>query len=676
MNQMVELFKMQYLMKFLDSSGIGSKSLFTILLLLGYDQVVKFLPQLIQLLTLWFHTLWLPQQVNSIDPCVLQTVQPPSTKSIKAFIQFERATDGKLSDPRIDAVLYHVCTLPEVRSLRYNGVEMIPNFKDALLIETDIWFELMTQHAPPPNTTSSHGPKQESIVYRLSTYDHDILWLHRFVEQAIETFEQEKRNNLGSEQYYFDMIGTSSNQYKHVASPGTVCFAKSKFVSNRSLQNVYIHQIEDLKRRVDFFLKRRDWYDAKGIPHTLGIVMYGVPGCGKTSTIKAIANETKRHIFNLLLSEIKTKEALKDLFYKDEVNVILDGKLQVLNIPLKHRLYVIEDIDAMNSIVLKRSADQLKKEQEHALKVEAELELLKQTQGEMMARSMLKGKDESNADKLDLATLLNVLDGVRETPGRIMILSTNYPERLDEALLRPGRFDMMLEFEKHSCAVLEQHLEKHYDTELTSKQKFLITRPSLEKKWTPAEVSQILFRRIGDLDGAIQDLYMETPERLFRFSQVQVVEEEQKEQQSTSLEELLKDSTVEKEQPETIIEESFIETVAETSIEPTLPHQVLPDPVEVFKDCVFSTDSVLFGIHGSMGLLSANDTGFPAVKQASSYPTIELPSHASFLAGQQDGTSCALLPEQLGCIPADQFGFAAANEDAEPMLDDFFPTIQ
>jgi len=675
MNQMMELFKMQYLMKFLDSSGSGHKSLFTIFLLLGYDQLVKYLPQLIQFLTLWFHANFFLQQQTKLqqqDPLLLQTVQPPPTKTIKAFIQFERATEGKLADPRIDAVLYHVCTLPEVRSLRYNGVEMIPNFKDALLIETDIWFELLTQQTQqPPVTSSSHGPKQESIIYRLSTYDHDILWLHRFVEQAIEIFEQEKRNNLGSEQYYFDMIGTSSNQYKHVASPGTVCFAKSKFVSNRSLQNVYIHQIEDLKRRVDFFLKRRDWYDAKGIPHTLGIVMYGVPGCGKTSTIKAIANETKRHIFNLLLSEIKTKESLKDLFYKDDVNVILDGKLQVLNIPLKHRLYVIEDIDAMNSIVLKRSADQLKKEQEHALKVEAELELLKQTQGEMMARSMMKGKDESNTDKLDLATLLNVLDGVRETPGRIMILSTNYPERLDEALLRPGRFDMMLEFEKHSCAVLQQHLEKHYDTILTSSQKCLITCPSLEKKWTPAEVSQILFRRIGDLDGAIQDLCKEDPTKLFRFSQVQVTQEEQKDQQSTSLEELLRDSD-EKEQLETLIEEPLVESTIESISEFTLPVQVRPTPEEVFKDCTFSTDSVLFGIHGTMGLLSANDTGFPAIKQAPSYPTIELPSHASFLAGQQDGTSCALLPEQLGCIPADQFGFAAANEDAEPMLDDFF----
>jgi hypothetical protein len=651
-NQIMELFKMQYLMKFIESSS-GSKSFLTMCLLLGYDQFVKYIPYLIQLLNIWFTAIFYP--INSKDqlnqePFLLQTVQPPATKTMKAFIQFERATEGKLADLRIDAVLYHVCNLPEVRSLRYNGVEMIPNFKDSLLIETDIWFELLTQYTnqQPPPSTSNTTLKQESIVYRLSTYDHDILWLHRFVEQAMEAFEQEKRNKLGSEQYYFDMIGSSSQNRS--ATQGTVSFTKSKFVSNRSLQNVYIKQIDDLQKRVDFFLKRRDWYDTKGIPHTLGIVMYGVPGCGKTSTIKAIANETKRHIFNLLLSEIKTKDALKELFYNDQVAVVIDGKLEILNIPLKQRLYVIEDIDAMNSIVLKRSPEQLKQEQEHKLKVEAEMELLKQTQGELMARNMMKGKEDATTDKLDLATLLNVLDGVRETPGRIIVLSTNYPERLDEALLRPGRFDMMLEFEKHSCSVLKQHLEKHYDTTLTVKQDALIMRPSLEKKWTPAEVSQILFRRIGDLDGAIQDLYVEDPALLFRFSCLQNQEKEQ----STNLEDLLKSEEQETQKTQEIQE------THELPVEVADIESVVPTAEEVFKDCSFQTSSILFGIHADMGLLSANDTGLPTLKQFS-IPEIDI--HYD------------LPQDQLGFLPADQFGLAAANEGEEPSLDDFFPSL-
>jgi SpoVK/Ycf46/Vps4 family AAA+-type ATPase len=527
MNQMLEMFKMQYLMKFLDGGNQvrGGGSLTTMFVLLGYDQLVKYFPGLIQLVWAWIMVKLYGKvtEKDKREPLLLPATQPPpATKSIKAFIQFERHPD-KASDPRIDAVIYHVCNLPDVRSLRYNGVEMIPNFKDTLMIENDIWFEIINPNtASMPFSSGSGGVKegkQEPILYRLSTYDHDITWLHKFVDQTIDRYEQEKKNKLGSETYYFDQLATSSDIHRSPYGSKITMFTKSKFTSNRTLNNVYLRQIEELKQRVEFFIRRRDWYDSKGIPHTLGIVMYGVPGCGKTSTIKGIANETKRHIFNISLSEIKTKESLKDLFYNEQVHILQDGKTEVLTIPLKHRLYVIEDIDAMESVVIKRSAEQLKREEEKKLKLEAEMEILKQTQGQAMALSMMGGKKDDDKDKLDLATLLNVLDGVRETPGRIIVLSTNYPERLDEALLRPGRFDMMLEFEKHSCAVLQQHIEKHYDIQLNAKQLKDVYNSKLEKKWTPAEVSQVLFRRIGDVDGAIRDLLYEDPAKLFKFSQ-------------------------------------------------------------------------------------------------------------------------------------------------------------
>ncbi len=536
---MLELFKMQYLMKFMNGDGQGGKtggaSILSMAILMGFDQAVKYIPFFIASIWFWLQGtamgLWAFQQLGirnpkkdePLMPLPTQTPPPPQ-KSIRAFIQFERHPE-KATDSRIDAVMYHVCTLPDVRSLRYNGVEMIPNFKDMLMIDSDVWFEIInpgSAQAPPllGLSGSSKEVRVEPILYRLTTYDHDITWLHKFVETSMERFEQEKKNKLGSETYYFDQV-TGGGQFINPTPRGTVLFTKSKFTSNRTLDNVYLKQIEELKQRVEFFMRRRDWYDSKGIPHTLGIVMYGVPGCGKTSTIKGIANETKRHIFNIALSEIKTKEALKDLFYNEQVKVILgDGKMEVLNIPLKHRLYVIEDIDAMNSVVIKRSADQMKAEEERKLRMEAEIEIIKRTQGETMARTMMAGKQDADADKLDLATLLNVLDGVRETPGRIIILSTNYPERLDEALLRPGRFDMMLEFEKHSPEVIKQHLEKHYDVILSEDQWDRINVKELHHKWTPAEVSQILFRRVADVDGAIDDFLKEDPKKLFKFSQL------------------------------------------------------------------------------------------------------------------------------------------------------------
>ena len=53
-------------------------------------------------------------------------------------------------------------------------------------------------------------------------------------------------------------------------------------------------------------------------------------------------------------------------------------------------------------------------------------------------------KPSSKSDKLDLSGLLNVLDGVVDTPNRILVMTTNHPEKLDPALIRPGRIDKKL----------------------------------------------------------------------------------------------------------------------------------------------------------------------------------------------------------------------------------------
>merc|ERR1712151_664740 len=47
----------------------------------------------------------------------------------------------------------------------------------------------------------------------------------------------------------------------------------------------------------------------------------------------------------------------------------------------------------------------------------------------------------SGSDKLNLSGILNALDGVVDSPNRILIMTTNHPEKLDPALIRPGRID-------------------------------------------------------------------------------------------------------------------------------------------------------------------------------------------------------------------------------------------
>ena len=425
----------------------------------------------------------------------------------KAIITYTRASIETPADQRVNAILSAVCNSASVSALRFNGFEYIPNFYEPLQIGKDIYFQLH----PPAEQTTSGSIKQssyniEQVVFDLYTTTGTIESIHEHVRDIVERYEHEKKNRLGNEIYYFDMV---VEEPKRGMPQKAASFRKSRFHTNRRLEHVYFTECAHLRRRLDFFLGRKDWYDRKGIPHTLGIVMHGEPGCGKTSTIKAIANETKRHIFNVLLSEIKTKEALKNLFFNDVV-MVHDGEMtQVLNIPVRNRIYIIEDIDRMESVVLRSNRSESSKSNglEDAKRKELE--------------NFLPGLKADDHDKLDLATLLNVLDGVRETPGRIIILSTNHPERLDEALLRPGRFDLIIHFKKHDRSILKQHVAEFYDAPLTEAEDHLLSDPCLDNKWTPAEVSQVLFRHIEDRGEACRVLIHEDPAVLFSLGRPQ-----------------------------------------------------------------------------------------------------------------------------------------------------------
>eukprot|EP00658_Telonema_sp_P-2_P037197 TRINITY_DN26775_c0_g1_i6.p1 TRINITY_DN26775_c0_g1~~TRINITY_DN26775_c0_g1_i6.p1 ORF type:complete len:253 (+),score=103.75 TRINITY_DN26775_c0_g1_i6:273-1031(+) len=64
--------------------------------------------------------------------------------------------------------------------------------------------------------------------------------------------------------------------------------------------------------------------------------------------------------------------------------------------------------------------------------------------GEWLSIAKLFSGDNTD-DSLSLDGLLTVLDGIVDTPGRILVMTTNHPEKLDPALLRPGRVNMQLE---------------------------------------------------------------------------------------------------------------------------------------------------------------------------------------------------------------------------------------
>jgi hypothetical protein len=110
--------------------------------------------------------------------------------------------------------------------------------------------------------------------------------------------------------------------------------------------------------------------------------------------------------------------------------------------------------------------------------------------------------DNISSEEINLSFLLNILDGVLETPGRILIMSSNYPERLDKALIRPGRIDLMIEFTKCSDKTIKEMLSSFFDI----KPVILSVYRFPEYQYTPAEVNQIMFQNIHSCDDAIRIL--------------------------------------------------------------------------------------------------------------------------------------------------------------------------
>ena len=470
---MADLMKTQMLLN-LTSRDIPLRKFF---MFQGFEMFLQYIPNLIPRIT---------HYCSRHKPMIqMQDTKQATITCERVFQSTTNKNTGNHS--RMDSVIHYISTIPAVKNLLcLTHHDYMPHDFEAIQLESDIYFELQDLR---------HNDGQiENVKFKLFCYNHDIQHLQQFVEKCNTEYERRMANKLGTSLYYFDMI-TQSKSKKSTQNPlptSHLMYTRHKFHTTRTFDNVFFEQKEGVQKHVDFFLNRKEWYEAKGIPYTLGFMFHGEPGCGKTSTIKAIANTARRHIINIHLAEIKSKEQLRHLFFNDEISVYDGMKTEKFVIPVHERLYVIEDIDAMGNAVLRREFKRI-------------VETKKTSED-----PWLKIKEEEEEEEIDLSFLLNLLDGTLESSGRILAISSNHPERIDRALIRPGRIDMIVNFRKCNREILQHMVNSFYDQTFED-----WTNDSLEYKWSPAEVNQILFRNFKSPELGIEELKTLTPHELY-----------------------------------------------------------------------------------------------------------------------------------------------------------------
>ncbi len=283
--------------------------------------------------------------------------------------------------------------------------------------------------------------------FHLFWFRGHLMWLHRDIAMNLQVVETIRLGALFAgrrvmEELMEGVVRHAGARRAHRLSLYTIDrwgeqwhLADSK--PRRSLESVVLD--EGVARRlhddIHEFFSRRDWYAQLGIPWRRGYLLHGPPGTGKTSVAYALAGELRLKLCTLSLTNPKLNDhTLADLLQRTP----------------PRSLILIEDVDAF-----------------------------------------FRERDKQDARiEVSFSGLLNALDGVAAQEGRIVVLTTNHRERLDPALIRPGRIDVEVELGNASTTQLQGLLLRFHPGAGERTARLAADYPS--GALSPAQVQQIL----------------------------------------------------------------------------------------------------------------------------------------------------------------------------------------
>jgi hypothetical protein len=369
------------------------------------------------------------------------------------------------------------------------GVYMV-NQRDRFLISekyqiyaiTEVSSEQEENEDKDSNKKTKYSNQIDKIKIEVFSYKSDIEQIKNYIDIITNQYLDYIENIRQNKRFIYSLTNNTYQETKFEM------WAETLFTTTSSFKNLFFEDKNYFLNTLQFFLNNKEWYVKKGIPYTLGIGLHGPPGTGKTTLIKALAAETERDIIIISLKLIKTKKQLDSIYFEERYNA--DNKKN--SITFDKKIIVFEDIDCIGDIVKcreKKKKDELSDNMDNQTNINTLIENLANNfyQNDKQSEKVVNmGKFPSNEEPITLDDILNLWDGIRETPGRILIISSNYYNELDKALTRPGRIDISLKLSFASYSIIKQIYEHLFEEiitidELTGIQEFFYTPAELVK---------------------------------------------------------------------------------------------------------------------------------------------------------------------------------------------------
>lgn len=251
--------------------------------------------------------------------------------------------------------------------------------------------------APDKDKKHSWGDVEATESYTVKVYSGDHQRLQAFMDEMLIFRRTEEKKFW---------IYTWDGYWQQSASPARRRPMNTVYMSDKLKADT----IADMQK----FIDSEEWYAARGIPYRRGYLFYGPPGTGKTTFSVALASHLNRNVYCMNLSSVGGDISLVKAFSLAPENAVI----------------LLEDIDAFDATRRREDDDD-----EEETPVEGSFD-----------HPNSGGADPiKTIGGITISGLLNAVDGVVATEGRILIMTTNHIDKLDPALIRSGRIDSRIE---------------------------------------------------------------------------------------------------------------------------------------------------------------------------------------------------------------------------------------